>query len=63
MKQLPREEVGSKYCQAAEPLTHQEEEELWKRGVLGDHTEDVLLSIPCCVRIILLHNEVKSIGH
>ena len=37
MKQLQKEGVGSKHRQA-ESLTQEQEEQLWKKGVLGQHT-------------------------
>ena len=43
MKRLQRLGIGSKTKQA-EPLTEEEEEILWQKGLLGDHTPQALLN-------------------
>ena len=43
MKRLQRLGIGSKTKQA-EPLTEEEEEIMWQKGLLGDHTPQALLN-------------------
>ena len=43
MKRLQGKGIGSKKKQA-EPLTEEEEEALWKNGLLGDHSPEALLN-------------------
>ena len=43
LKRLQRLGIGSKTKQA-EPLTEEEEEILWQKGLLGDHTPQALLN-------------------
>ena len=43
MKRLQRKGLGSS-CIQAEPLTEQEEEILWQKGYLGDHSPQVLVT-------------------
>ena len=43
MKRLKQAGMGSCKCQA-EPLTEEEEEVLWEKGILGDHSPKALLN-------------------
>ena len=62
MKRLQKEGLGLKPRQA-EPLSVQDEEQLWTKKLLGGHNEHSLVA-PCylCAALILLYFLVRNIG-